>query len=52
MGVSHHSEEYEEMKTGFINYFMTDLKMEYSDAVEVWFELNSIMNDFGAVDWT
>jgi len=52
MGVSHHSDDYQDMKDEFISYFRKELNMEYIDALEVWYRLNSIMNDYGATEWT
>jgi len=55
MGVSHHSEDYDLMKVDFKAELMSyiglpHLSDEYYE--ELTRRLFSIMNDYGAVDWT
>jgi len=51
MGLSHHADEYNEMQQKFIE-MIDDYIGDRDDAVSLTSELFSIMNDYGAVDWT
>lgn len=52
MGVSYQSDEYQQMKEMFIFSIEKEMECDRESAIDLWNILDSIMSDYGAVDWT